>query len=85
MEELKFSIGDLPVGFFKEAHYPNIPGQFRYESYRGLGHLQMQELLKSGAVARCHYSTGDERVSFSVTSCPQYGVIEIANLDRTAK
>lgn len=81
MKELEFSIGELQVGIFEESQYPKGPGHYRYQPYRGPGHLEMQEKLRSGGIARCHYGNNKEQVHFTVTSCPEYGVLELTNFE----
>ena len=79
MKELEFFIGELQVGVFEEPQYPKNPGRYRYEPYRGPGHLELQEKLRSGGTARCHYENNKEQIYFAVVSCPEYGVLELTN------
>lgn len=39
----------------------------------------MQAAVKAGARPRCAFRVGDRVVSFVVISCPDYGVLELAN------
>ena len=67
------------VGSLEEM--PRSPGRYRYEPYRGLGHYEMQMLRRSGGSPRCCYDAGDERVSFTIHDCPEYGVLELIDFE----
>ena len=72
---------EMEVGAFDESELPQRPGRCRYEPYRGPGHHDMQEHLLAGRSPRCYYDADDIRVSFSVRSCPDYGVLEIFDVE----
>jgi hypothetical protein len=75
----EFDFTGEPVGLFEGSTLPTSDGLYRYEPYRGIGHLHMQEQLKRGASAVCSYIANDSRVSFAVVGCPEYGVLNLAH------
>ena len=74
-----FMFEGTEVGIFLEL--PRSPGRYRYEPYRGPGHYEMQRRLGSGESPRCYYDSGGVRVSFNVSRCPEYGVLELNNFE----
>lgn len=70
-----FMFDGIPVGYFEQK--PCSPGLYRYEPYRSVGHYQMHTLLSSGGSPRCYYDTDEERISFAIRACPEYGVLEL--------
>jgi hypothetical protein len=56
----------MPVGYFEGTSFPRVDGKYRYEPYRGFGHLRMQEKLKSGERAIRYFDRDSERVMFIV-------------------
>jgi hypothetical protein len=77
--EHDFMFEGMGVGVFQEL--PASPGLFRYEPYRGPGHYEMQERLKAGENPRCYYDSKGMRISFTVTRCPEYGVLELLDFE----
>jgi hypothetical protein len=73
----EFSYKGMPVGLFEEEGYPTAPGRYRYMPYRGSGHYEMQTALKEGSRPRCSIRTRNREVSFAVSACPEYGVLEL--------
>jgi hypothetical protein len=69
-----------PVGVFSGAAPPVTDGIYRYEPYRGTGHLQMQQRLKESH-ASCSYSFHGAAVTFRVVACPSYGVLQLASFE----
>ena len=80
----EFSFDGMPVGIFKESDYPRSSGRYCYEPYRGLGHYEMQKLLRAGGSPRCYYESDGVRVSFTIRSCPEYGVLVLCDFESTA-
>jgi hypothetical protein len=81
MTDLEFTFGNNVVGTFEETSYPRTPGRYHYMPYRGPGHFDMQESLKLNGKAKCHFGTEQERISFSVVSCPEYGILQLENFE----
>lgn len=81
----EFRFKGLPVGTFAEAVEPESPGRYRYEKYRGVGHLEMQQALRACKSARCEYTLKGRRVEFSVTAEPEYGVLELEGIKTRAR
>jgi len=77
--ERDFLIEGMEVGILEK--YPHEPGRYRYEPYRGPGHYEMQRRLSSGEKPRCYYDCDGVRVSFIVSSCPEYGILELYDFD----
>jgi len=75
----EFEFSGEPVGLFEDGVCPNSDGLFRYEPYRGPGHLHMQELLRKSGTAQCHYVHAGEKVSFVVIGCPEHGVLHLSS------
>ncbi|HYH67497.1 MAG TPA: hypothetical protein VD866_22560 [Urbifossiella sp.] len=72
-----FFLNGLPVGRFDQPDGPTGSGRYRYDPYRGAGHLRLQEQLRAGTAPRCEYDATGERVSFVVAGCPEPGVLEL--------
>ena len=75
----EFALKGIPVGLFEEC--PWRDGRYHYMPYRGPGHLQMQTELREKGGARCYFNTGSEQVSFTVSDCPEYGVLVLTNFE----
>jgi hypothetical protein len=73
----------MPVGYFEEPEYPGTAGRYRYMPYRGVGHYHMGQALKTGP-ARCSFSHEGSRYEFVVTAVPEYGVLEIVQVETVA-
>ncbi len=58
---------DLPVGSFRGATYPEAPGRFQYDPYRGPGHIALCQALEGGGAAQCWFTSLGQRVEFDVT------------------
>jgi hypothetical protein len=74
----EFDLESNPVGLFRDQAFPIEPGVYAYEPYRGHGHYEMQAALRSGAEVICKYMLNDQRVSFRVLGCPDYGVLNLS-------
>jgi len=77
--EVKFVFEGMPVGVFEGHDGPRSPGLYRYIPFRSFNHYQMHTLLRAGGLPRCHYEINGVRVSFTVTACPEYGVLELCD------
>lgn len=75
---VEFSYGSEPVGRFTDPSPPDTDGAYRYEPFRGPGHLHMQEALKQASVS-CSYAFHGVTVSFRVVACPSYGVLQLTS------
>ena len=73
------------VGLLGDTEGPRTPGRYGYMPYRGMGHYHMATLLADGGSARCGCETVEEYVEFTVKSCPEYGVLEISDIQRTPR
>jgi hypothetical protein len=71
------------VGEFEEWERPRSDGQYRYLPFRSRGHFILQAQLRAGRQPRCYYDEGDVRISFTVSSCPEYGVLEVRDFARS--
>jgi hypothetical protein len=71
------------VGEFEEWERPRSDGRYRYMPFRSRSHFILQAHLRAGRQPRCHYDEGDVRVSFTVSSCPEYGVLELRDFARS--
>lgn len=69
------------VGLFLGADGPRSPGSHAYEPYRGPGHYELQSLLRDGGSPRCYYEAEGRRVSFTVASSPEHGVLELRDFE----
>jgi hypothetical protein len=72
-----FMFEGMLVGFFKTDAAPAVDGSYSYEPYRGPGHSRMQAELRRSGSARCYYLSGSQRVSFTVSACPEYGMLQL--------
>jgi hypothetical protein len=79
--EHDFLFDGMEVGIFRDADFPSSPGRYRYEPYRGPGHYEMQTKLRAGEQPRCYYDRDGFRVSFTVSSCPEHGILELYDFD----
>lgn len=77
----EFEFEGLPVGLFKAGQFPSTPGNFPYEPFRGPGHYEMSTALRDGRTPRCSYTDKDQRISFSVLACPQYGILALDHFE----
>jgi hypothetical protein len=77
--EHDFYFDGTPVGAFEEPNMPLYPGRYRYGPYRGPGHYLVGVALKAGDHPRCYYDRAGIRISFSVSSIPEYGNIELCD------
>lgn len=78
---LMFRFEGQPVGTFKGLDaFPTTPGKFRYDPFRGLGHLKMIEACQRHGFARCTYTSAKGTVELTVRTVDEYGVLEILNL-----
>jgi len=75
----EFEFSGEPVGLFTDGINPNAEGLFRYEPYRGPGHLHMQEQLRKSGSAWCSYVLAGKKTSFVVVGCPAYGVLSLSS------
>ena len=75
----EFEFAGDPVGLFEDGICPDSEGLFRYEPYRGPGHLRMQEQLRKSGSAPCSYVHAGKRISFIVIDCPEYGVLNLSS------
>jgi hypothetical protein len=80
-DDLDFFLGTLAVGYFAGETYPSADGEYRYEPYRGSGHLQLMNSLKKNCAQRCHFISDRKIYYFTVLSCPEHGVLELAEFD----
>jgi len=76
---LSFDFCGQPVGCFDDGVVPRTDGLYRYQPYRGPGHLNMQRQLKDSGSATCHYRDACSQVSFVVRACPEYGMLELCS------
>jgi hypothetical protein len=79
-DEREFQFNGMPVGYF-ETDLPRASGRYRYVPYRGPGHYEMQIQLRARGAARCCYDAEDLPVWFTVSACPEYGVLELADFE----
>ena len=49
--------------------------------YRGPGHYQIGLEMREKGSARCYFIDGPEQVSFTVSDCPAYGLLELADFE----
>lgn len=75
----EFQFAGEPVGRFKDSIVPKSDGLYRYEPYRGLGHLHMHEQLKRVGFAQCNFLRMGSEVSFIVLGSPEYGVLDLSS------
>ena len=76
----EFWLEEMEVGLF-EASFPRTPGRYRYMPYRGQGHSDMQAKLSAGEPAVCHFLDDGWKVSFTITRCPEYGVVKVSDIN----
>jgi hypothetical protein len=79
----EFVFEDNAVGSFLGAHAPRTPGRHRYEPFRGLAHFDMQTVLRNGGMPRCSYDTEGFRVTFTMTDCPEYGILDLQEFEES--
>ncbi len=75
--ELDFTYDGKRVGYFEEPVCPSTPGRYRYMPYRSIGHYELNIALRAGRRPRCAVPSHPGK-SFTVLSCPEYGVLELA-------
>jgi len=78
-----FFDGDA-VGLFISTDAPRTPGHHRYEPYRGSGHYKMQSALRVGDTPRCYFDIHRTRIAFTVTDCPEYGVLALEQFEESS-
>lgn len=78
MPTLDFFYERNEVGSFQGPSFPRSDGPVRYEPYRGPGHYDMQQALRSQGVARCYFIDGAERISFTARSTGAYGQLDLS-------
>ena len=66
-ERMNFFIGEHPVGVFRCRGYPTSPGVYRYEPYRGTGHMMMANLLRKENEVTCWFTRRGKRFELAVT------------------
>jgi hypothetical protein len=71
-----FFFNGMPVGILL-LPVPRVAGHWRYEPYRGPGHYDMQMALRDGQPAQCITDDRGSRITFLVVGCPDYGVLEV--------
>jgi hypothetical protein len=76
-QKLEFFLSGSPVGYFEGAAYPRIPGRYRYMPYRGRGHLEMIEAVRSGEHPQCSFIDSDGQREFVVAGVPEHGVVDV--------
>lgn len=76
----EFEFAGEPVGLFKDGIVPTSDGLYRYEPYRGPGHLHLHEQLKRVGCAQCNFLHKGSIVSFIVLGCPEYGVLDLSSI-----
>jgi N-acetylglucosamine-6-phosphate deacetylase len=77
----EFFFDGMAVGYFEEVEPPRSSGRYRYMLYRGPGHCEMQAYRCLKGSPRCYYAADNHRVSFTVSDCPEYGVLELCDFD----
>jgi len=78
-KNIQFFFGTQVVGYFEDQP-PSSAGQYRYEPFRGPGHLCLvQELARKGP-QYCHYVANGETRYFTVASIPSVYVLEVSEL-----
>ncbi len=78
-----FYFANMEVGYFRGGAFPQSAGRYHYEPYRGAGHCEMQESLGAGGSPRCYYEIDGVRTTFVVRACPEYGVLELCDFERS--
>lgn len=78
-----FYFDSMKLGHFGGGAFPQSAGRYDYEPYRGAGHCEMQECLGSGGSPRCYYEIDGVRTTFVVRACPEYGVLELCDFERS--
>ena len=73
LELRDFYFDEMPVGRFESA--PTVPGKYKYEAFRGIGHYLLHQSLDNGESPRC--TVGE--ISFDVIDKPEIGVLELSN------
>lgn len=81
MDQVDFFMGGQVVGAFPTQGLPITDGSYRYEPYRGPGHLNLHMELKAGKAPRCFFRNASQRVSFCVTSSPTQGVLTLSGVE----
>ena len=66
------------AGFFVGPHRPSVEGRYRYKPHRGGGYYKLHCALRDGAHPRCTFRARPD-ISFTVLSCPEYGVLELSD------
>lgn len=79
----EFYFDGMGIGLFLEAEGPTAPGLHRYAPFRGSGHYEMHALLRAGGSPRCDFEADGERVTFTVQGSPEYGVLDLCDIERT--
>ena len=81
MGKVDFYMGSQVVGSFLDYPLPTGDGTYRYEPYRGPGHLNLHKQLEAGKAPRCFYDTATQRVCFCVVGSRTPGVLELVGFD----
>ena len=80
--QLEFFYRGMPVGIFREPVFPDAPGRYRYEPYRGPGHYELGQALRRGERCECTYEAVDPIVRFAVIATQIYGQIDLYDFQR---
>ena len=80
----EFKYNEMPVGFFNQ-NPPAKPGLYSYMPLRGMGHYEFQNEMKKCNKPKCTFIRNVKgepvEINFIVKSCPEYGVIEIEDIN----
>jgi hypothetical protein len=72
---VEFFFGENVVGYFEDSA-PSTSGEFPYMPYRGLGHFQLVQALKTSGPQLCHTLADGQKLFFTAVRIPRQGVIE---------
>lgn len=81
--EFEFCIDGRAVGLFEGA-LPISDGCYRYEPYRGIGHLDMCRTIAAFQFARCFYIDGSDVVHFEARH-DGHQLLNLSNFQRVPK
>lgn len=82
-EYFEFFFAGEAVGYFLDA-YPESPGTYRYEPYRGPGHLWMQEEIDRKGVAQCSYKSASGEHTFLARRTPGPHALAVEGCSRVS-